>query len=107
MPQIGFLVATDKKIWKKYISAFENQLNGLDWNIVDTPQATNDVKIVYSEAFGNPANFRPMANSLVAIPVDIIVTSGTAPARVCKDATAAASPPSSIPVVFASAGDPV
>jgi putative ABC transport system substrate-binding protein len=107
MPQIGFLVATDKKTWKKYISAFENRLTALDWNITANPQAANDVKIVYSEALGKPANFLPMATAFVTTPVDIIVTSGTAPARTCKDATAAANPPGSIPVVFASAGDPV
>ena len=77
MPQIGFLVATDKKTWKKYISAFENKLTALDWNITANPQAANDVKIVYSEALGKPANFLPMATALVTTPVDIIVTSGT------------------------------
>jgi putative ABC transport system substrate-binding protein len=106
--QIGFLVATDKPTWKKYISAFENHLIGADWNIVDTPpQNSNDVKIIYSEALGNPANFRPMADAFVRTPVDIIVTAGTASARNCMDATNAVNPPGKIPVVFASAGDPV
>jgi hypothetical protein len=31
--QIGFLVATDKPTWQKYITAFENELMVWKWNV--------------------------------------------------------------------------
>ena len=52
-----------------------------------------------------PEEFLAAARDLVQLKVDVIVTTGSVPTRAAKDATAAAR--SRIPVVFASAGDPV
>ena len=52
-----------------------------------------------------PEEFLATARDLVQLKVDVIVTTGSVPTRAAKDATAAAG--SRIPVVFASAGDPV
>ena len=105
MPTIGFLVATDDKIWKKYIDAFENQLKKLGWKKVSSPTTDpKDVYIVYKSAKGDSREYKKIAEKFVTDRVDIIVTSGTAPALACKEATAGGMP--AIPVVFASAGDP-
>jgi putative ABC transport system substrate-binding protein len=103
MKTIGFLVATTSVIWKKYKTAFENQLTSLHWTI------NTDVKIDYQEAGGLQAKYDSLAAQFVTNQVDVIVTSGTAPALACKKATNAAvsAGQQPIPVVFASVGDPV
>ncbi len=52
-----------------------------------------------------PEEFAAEARDLVRLGVDVIVTTGSVPTRAAKEATAAAG--SRIPIVFASAGDPV
>jgi ABC-type uncharacterized transport system substrate-binding protein len=103
--KVGFLVATDGKIWKKYTDAFEKQLENCDWKITNKPSGDRDVFIDYQSANGDSKNFSTIAKQFVKDKVDIIVTSGTAPAIACKEATTASGKPT-IPVVFASVGDP-
>src|ERR1041385_4519381 len=102
---IGFLVATDAKIWKKYTDAFEKKLKKCGWTITANPTGDKDVSIDYHPADGDTNKFAAIAKQFVKDQVDIIVTSGTAPAIACKDATTAGGTPT-IPVVFASVGDP-
>src|SRR3954462_14254395 len=97
---IGFLVATDTKTWTKYTDAFERQLKKCGWTITSNPTKEKDVSIDYQPADGNSTNFSTIANQFVKDKVNIIVTSGTAPAIACRDATTAAGKPA-IPVVFA------
>ena len=104
--KVGFLVATDGKIWKKYIEAFEKQLKEkCGWTITNNPSGDKDVFIDYQPANGDSTKFSDIANQFVKDQVDIIVTSGTAPAIACQVATTAGGKPT-IPVVFASVGDP-
>jgi hypothetical protein len=92
---IGFLGATTPSIWSAFVAAFEQRLRELDWinggNIV----------IDYRWAEGRQDRYARLAQDFVRSNVDIIVTSGTAPAMAAKKATSA------IPIVFAAAGDPV
>jgi putative ABC transport system substrate-binding protein len=105
MNEVGFLVATDQTIWKKYIKAFEDQLKTLNWKVVTTaPAAANEIRITYVDANGDASKYSSIASKFVKDKVNIIVTSGTAPAVACRDETKGGSPP--IPVVFASVGDP-
>lgn len=99
VPTIGFLGATSRPIWDKFVTAFENQLATLGLINHST------IEIDYKWAFGQQALYDQFAAEFVRSNVNIIVTSGTAPALACKNATAAKQPP--IPVVFAAAGNPV
>jgi putative tryptophan/tyrosine transport system substrate-binding protein len=100
---IGFLVATDPSIWKKYTNAFEAKLGRLGWNIVGAPTVNpKDVFIDYEPANGakgDPTNFANALNKFTSTPVDVIVTSGITAAKACQAAT------TTIPIVFASVGD--
>ena len=61
-----------------------------------------NVVIEYRDAEGRPERFAALAAELVALKVDVIVTGGGTPtALAAKQATR------TIPIVFASAGDPV
>ncbi len=97
-PTIGFLVPTTREIWKDWIDAFEQKLKERGW-------AKGDLAIDYQEAQGLEKNYAKHAKSFVDRRVDVIVTGGTQPTIACKKAAAARKPP--IPVVFATAGDPI
>jgi putative ABC transport system substrate-binding protein len=60
-----------------------------------------DLAIEYRSADGRAERFPALANELVQLPVDIIVTRGTPAALAAKQATA------TIPVVMAAIGEPL
>jgi putative tryptophan/tyrosine transport system substrate-binding protein len=102
--KIGFLVAATPSVWDGYKKAFEGGLEKKGWTI-GSGSGAKDVSIDYQPkdgAAGKPDAYASVANQFVTTnPVDVIVTAGTAAAQACRSAT------SSIPVVFASVGDPV
>lgn len=96
MKTIGFLVATTSDVWKPLTDAFQARgVSQYGWDI-DT-----DICIKYKPASGLPALYDEIARDFVSKSVDIIVTGGTGPALACQRTT------KKIPIVFATAGDPV
>jgi putative tryptophan/tyrosine transport system substrate-binding protein len=102
--KIGFLVAATPSVWQGYKNAFEDGLTARGWTVGNGAGA-RDVSIDYQPeggAAGNPDTYASVANRFATTnPVDVIVTAGTAAALACKSAAP------SIPIVFASAGDPL
>jgi putative ABC transport system substrate-binding protein len=96
-PTIGFLGAVTPDIWSGWVAAFEDRLGTLGWNKGDT------VDIHYKWAEGLEKNYTKFANEFVRAGVDVIVTGGTQATLACKKAAGK----SNIPVVFATAGDPI
>jgi putative ABC transport system substrate-binding protein len=94
-PTIGFLGATTPTIWGPFVTAFLQRLRELGW--VDGRNLT----IEYRWAEGREDRYAQFAADLVRRKVDVIVTAGTAGVIAAKKAT------STIPIVFAAAGDPV
>jgi putative tryptophan/tyrosine transport system substrate-binding protein len=94
-PIIGFLGATTPSVQSQWTAAFVQRLRELGWIEGRT------VLIEYRWAEGSDERAVRFASELVALKVDIIVTSGTPAALAVKRAT------SVIPIVFASVGDPV
>ena len=92
---IGFLGATTPSIWSAFVAAFEQRLRELDWI------NGSNIAIDYRWAEGRQDRYARFAQDFVRRNVDVIVTSGTAPAMAAKRATSA------IPIIFAAAGDPV
>src|SRR5262249_57766695 len=92
---IGFLGATTPSIWSASLAAFEQRLRELDWI------NGSNIAIDYRWAEGRQDRYARFAQDFVRRNVDVIVTSGTAPAMAAKKATSA------IPIIFAAAGDPV
>jgi putative ABC transport system substrate-binding protein len=92
---IGFLGATKPSVWSEFVNAFDDRLRQLGW--VDG----SNVEIVYGWAEGRPDRYAKIAKDFVRKGVDLIVTSGTPAVLAAMSAT------KSIPIVFASAGDPV
>ncbi len=99
MPTIGFLGACNLEIWGDWVAAFEKRLATHGW-IKDST-----VQIDYRWAEGLEKNYSKFAKEFVQRNVQVIVTGGTQSTFACKKAAAAAKPP--IPVVFATAGNPV
>jgi len=94
-PTIGFLGATTPTIWGPFVGAFLQRLRELGW--IDG----RDIAIEYRWAEGRDDRYAAFAAEFVQRRVDVIVTAGTAATMSVKKAT------STIPIVFASAGDPV
>jgi ABC-type uncharacterized transport system substrate-binding protein len=94
LPTIGFLGATTVSFQSQHIAAFVRRLRELGWIEGHT------VAIEYRWAEGRPERFAEIATEFVRLKVDVIVTLGGA-VLAAKQAT------SVIPIVFASAGDPV
>jgi putative tryptophan/tyrosine transport system substrate-binding protein len=92
---IGFLGAGTPSAWSHWVAAFVQRLRERGW--IEGRTAA----IEYRWAEGRPERFAEIAEEFVRLKVDIIVTSGTAPTLAAKGAT------SVIPIVFATAGDPV
>jgi putative ABC transport system substrate-binding protein len=92
---IGFLGATTPSVWSDFVDAFDQRLLDLGWI------NGSNIKIDRRWAMGDEAKYAEHAAAFVRQGVNVIVTSGTPPALTVKQATAA------IPIVFASAGDPV
>jgi putative ABC transport system substrate-binding protein len=94
IPTIGFLGPTTPQIWSSWTSAFVDRFAQLGW--VDG----RTVNIAYRWANGHMDRASKLATELVALKVDLIVTSGSATAEAMK-AT------SQIPIVFALASEPL
>jgi putative ABC transport system substrate-binding protein len=94
LPSIGFLGAGTPVTWKAFIAAFESRLMELGW--IDGRTVT--LQIRWAE--GHSERHPEIAAEFVAMPVDVIVTPGSAAAAV-KRAT------STIPIVLSVASDPV
>ena len=94
-PTIGFLGTTTPTIWSANVTAFQNRLRELDW------MEGRNVSIEYRWAQGRDDRYAEFAGEFAQRKVDIIVTAGTTAVLALKKAT------STIPIVFAAAGDPV
>ena len=94
-PTIGFLGATTPTIWSAFVSAFLMRLRELGW------ADGQNIAIEYRWAEGRESRYAQFAAELVQRNVDIIVTAGTPAVLAVMKAT------STIPIVFASASDPV
>jgi ABC-type uncharacterized transport system substrate-binding protein len=95
LPTIGFLGASTPSSWSAFVAAFLQRLRELGW--IDG----RNIAIEYRWAEGIEERYAEIATEFVRRKVDIIVTSGTGPALAAKHVT------TQIPIVFASAGDPV
>jgi putative ABC transport system substrate-binding protein len=94
LPTIGFLSPASPASWTSWTNAFVKRLRELGWIEGHT------VAIEYHWAEGRSERFAELAAEFVGLKVDVIVTAGSAVAA-AKRAT------STIPIVFAVAGDPV
>jgi putative ABC transport system substrate-binding protein len=95
LPTIGFLGAYTDDIQREWTAAFVQRLRELGWSEGRT------IAIEYRWAEGREDRFGEFAAEFVRLNVMLIVTGGTAPALAAKAAT------SKIPVVFATAADPL
>jgi ABC transporter substrate binding protein len=95
VPTIGFLGATTPAGGGQLLAAFVQRLRELGW--VDA----RNVAIEVRWAEGRSERFAEIAAELIRLKVDVILTHNTPPVLAAKEAT------SVIPIVFASAGDPV
>src|SRR5262249_46332494 len=94
-PTIGFLGQTTLSGGSEWVAAFVQRLHELGWNEGRT------IAIEYRWAEGREERFAEVAAEFVRLKVDVIVTSGIPAALASKQATSA------IPIIFATAGDPV
>src|SRR5712671_4554409 len=94
-PTIGYLGAYSQAIQAPWTDAFVKRLHELGW--VDGRTIT----IEYRWAEGRAERFAEIAAEFVRLKVDVLVTGGTAPIIAAKRAT------SEIPIVFATAADPI
>jgi putative tryptophan/tyrosine transport system substrate-binding protein len=95
LPIIGFLGATTASAQAQWTAAFVQRLGELGWI------EGRNVAIEYRWADGRFERSPEVFADFVRLKVDVIVTHGTANVVAAKQAT------SVIPIVFASAGDPV
>jgi putative ABC transport system substrate-binding protein len=95
VPTIGFLGAATPSATSPWTAPFVRRLRELGWIEGRT------VAIEYRWAQGRAERFAGIAEELVALKVDVIITHSTEPVIAAKQATSA------IPIVFANAGDPV
>jgi putative ABC transport system substrate-binding protein len=96
---IGFLGACNRTMmWGDWLDAFKQQLATHGWT-------DGKVTIECEWAEGLKANYTKYAKQFADQKVNVIVTGGTQATMACKKAAAKVNPP--IPVVFATAGDPI
>src|SRR5262249_13603713 len=95
LPTIGFLGATTPLVESQRLAAFVQRLRELGW------MEGRNVAIEVRWAEGRSERFAEIAAELVRLKVDVILTHNTPPVLAAKQTT------SVIPIVFASAGDPV
>ena len=95
MPVIGLLGANTPSVESQWVAAFVQRLRELGWIEGRT------VKIEYRWAEGRAERAAELAAEFVRLKVDVIVTYANMPALAAKQATAA------IPIVFATAADPL
>src|SRR6266404_561242 len=92
---IGFLGSGTPDGWSKWVAIFVQRLRELGWVEGRT------IIIEFRWAEGRDERYAEIAAEFVRLAVDVIVTSGTSPVAAAKRVT------STIPIVFATAGDPV
>ena len=92
---IGFLGTTTPTIWSANVAAFLERLRELGW--IDG----RNIAIEYRWTGGRDDRYAELAAELAQRKVDIIVTAGTTAVLAVKKET------TTIPIVFAAAGDPV
>jgi putative tryptophan/tyrosine transport system substrate-binding protein len=97
LPTIGFLGTQTPTAQSSWTAAFVQRLRELGW--IDGRTVTIEYR--WAEGEGRSARYAEIAAEFVALKVDVIVTNGTATVIAAKQTT------SVIPIVFASAGDPV
>jgi putative ABC transport system substrate-binding protein len=95
VPTIGFMGSTTPAAQSELTAAFIQRLRELGWVEGRT------VAFEYRWAEGRSERFAELAAELVRLKVDVIVTHNTPPVLAAKQAT------SVIPIVFATAADPV
>jgi putative ABC transport system substrate-binding protein len=95
LPTIGFLGTSTLSAQRETTDAFVQRLRQLGWTEGRT------VAIEYRWAEGNTERFAAITKEFVRLKVDVIVTQGTSIVLAAKQVT------SDIPIVFASAGDPL
>src|SRR5262249_41707959 len=95
LPTIGYLGSGTPLTDSQWVAAFVQRMRELGW--VDG----RNVAIEVRWAEGRSERFAEIATELVRLKVDVILTHNTPPVLAAKQAT------SVIPIVFASAGDPV
>ena len=95
LPTIGFLGAGTQTDWSRWTAAFVQRLRELGW-IED-----RTIAIEYRWAEGRYDRLAEIAAEFVRLKVDVILTHNTPPTLAAKRAT------TSIPIVFATAGDPI
>jgi putative ABC transport system substrate-binding protein len=95
LPIIGFLGQNTRSAASEWVAAFVQRLRELGWIEGRT------VAVDYRWGEGRAERFAELAAEFVRAKVDVIVTSGTPAVMAAKQAT------SVIPIVFATAGDPV
>jgi putative ABC transport system substrate-binding protein len=95
LPTVGFLGPNTRSAASEWVAAFVQRLRELGWIEGRT------VAIEYRWVEGREERYAEVAAELVRLKVDVIVTSGTPAVIASKEAT------SIIPIVFATAGDPV
>jgi putative ABC transport system substrate-binding protein len=93
-PTIGVLGVATARTWEPSIAVFVQRLGDLGW------VEGRDVKIEYRWAEGHTERFAALADELVNLNVDVIVTAGGAVVA-AKQATTV------IPIIFAVASDPI
>jgi putative tryptophan/tyrosine transport system substrate-binding protein len=95
VPTIGFLGPNTRSDATEWVAAFEQRLRELGWIEGRT------IAIDYRWVEGRTERFTEIAAQFVRLKVNVIVTSGTPAVMALQQAT------SVIPIVFATAGDPV
>jgi putative ABC transport system substrate-binding protein len=95
LPTIGFLGQSTRSAASEWVAAFGQRLRELGWI------EGRNVAVEYRWAEGREERYAEVAAELVRLKVDAIVTSGTPAVLASKQAT------SVIPIIFATAGDPV
>jgi putative ABC transport system substrate-binding protein len=96
LPSVGFLVLGGVAAYAQWIAAFKQRMSELGWS-----EGRNTVAINVRWAEGDSDRFAEIAAEFVRLKVDVIVTASSEVTRAVKRAT------STIPIVFATAGDPV
>jgi putative ABC transport system substrate-binding protein len=94
-PTIGFMGSTTPPVAAQWVASFVQRLRELGW------LEGRDVTIEYRWAEGRSERFAEIAAEFVRLKVDVILTHNTPTVLAAKQAT------SVIPIVFATAGDPV
>jgi putative tryptophan/tyrosine transport system substrate-binding protein len=92
---MGLLGSGSEAAQQEWTAAFVRRMAQLGWT------EGGNLKIAYRWADGRNERFAEIAAELVKLKVDLILTHNTVPTLVVKRTT------SSIPIVFATAGDPV